>query len=420
MDFNEKTTPEQMADAINKKIESLETAIKDGAKKETVDALKKEITEMQAKVTELIGHDIPKQLADIMKSLEAQGLELRSIAGKGKPEGKTLKEVLTENKAAIEALTTGGSHKFKVDKTTIGLASITSDPIGMFLPEWAEVQSQKNTLAASLTPFTLTADDHGVIYWTDQTTRTNNAAARSDGSAAAEQVYAWTGYSETVDNISAMVPVHKEALKHISMLEGEIKRLLSDDLMVALDGYAYTGTGTAPQIGGIYTRATAFNTATYIAAGGFTPISANLYDLIVAMAAQIMKTTKYVVDRAWINPYDALKMKLNKDANGVYTMPPFVIPGPNGSITVSGMQIVESNSVTAGTCVVGDSTKARLYSTGGVEIEVGYNLTGDFSKRIVTILANMEASLLIRNAEADAFLKSTDIDTDIAAITSGA
>jgi hypothetical protein len=54
------------------------------------------------------------------------------------------------------------------------------------------------------------------------------------------------------------------------------------------------------------------------------------------------------------------------------------------------------------------------------EIEIGYNLTGDFSKRILTILGNLEASLLIRNAEVDAFLKSTDIDADINAITAGA
>jgi hypothetical protein len=57
-----------------------------------------------------------------------------------------------------------------------------------------------------------------------------------------------------------------------------------------------------------------------------------------------------------------------------------------------------------------------LYDNG-VEIEVGYNLTGDFSKRILTILANMECSLLIRNAEVDAFLKSTDISEDIKSIT---
>ena len=386
----------------------------------TSEDLTNKLTEIEAKMKDL---DIKEDLTELKASVEAQGLILRKIED-GKPAEKiTLNKVIEGEFEAIQKNVgkTGGSHKFKVDlptlKTTIGLASITSDPIGMFLPDWAEVQTQNNRLAPSLSAFQLTANDHGVIYWTDQTTRTNNAAARSDGSAAAEQVYAWTGYSETVDNISAMVPVHKEALKHITNLQGEIQRLLTEDVAEALDDYCYTGTGTAPQIGGIYAVTTAFDAAAYIAAGGFAPVTANLYDLIVSMAAQIMKDTKYIVDTAWINPYDALKMKLNKDANGVYTMPPFVVPSANGMMTVSGMKVVEANSVTAGTCVVGDSRKARLYSTGAAEIEIGYNLTGDFSKRILTVLANLECSLLIRNAENGAFLNSADIDTDIAAIT---
>jgi hypothetical protein len=388
-------------------------------KKEHSDELEKKLNELRAEINK----DNLEQLKAINKAQDIQGLAINKLLKGDMPDKKeSFKEKIAKEFENIKKNVGegGGKHKFiipnVVQKTTIGLASITDDPMGMFLPDWAVIQSQANRIAPSLTPFTLTPDDHGVIYWTDQTTRTNNAAARSDGSAAAEQVYAWTGYSETVDNISAMVPVHKEALKHISILENEIKMLLNDDIQVALDDYCYTGSGTAPQIGGIYTRATAFDGAAFVAAGGYTPNDANMYDLIVSMAAQIMKSSKYVVDRAWINPYDALKMKLNKDLNGVYTMPPFVIPSANGPITVSGMQIIEANSVTAGTLVVGDSSKARLYSTGAAEIEIGYNLTGDFSKRILTILGNLEVSLLIRNAEVDAFLKSTDINADIAAI----
>ncbi len=414
--------PEELAKYFNDLNKNRKKELDDRLEKMKTDAsdeLKAEVKKLKDEIT--AGN--VDQLKAMTDAQDAQGMALRKLMDKGEQKTETLKEVIVKQFDSIKKNVgeSGGKHKFTVDapirKTTIGLASVTDDPVGMILPDWAEIQSQNNRIAPSLSPFTLTADDHGVIYWTDQTTRTNNAAARSDGSAAAEQVYAWTGYSETVDNISAMVPVHKEALKHISILQNEIQRLLQDDVQVALDGYCYTGTGTAPQIGGIYTRSTAFDAAAYIAAGGFAPRTANMYDLVVSMAAQIMKTTKYNVDRAWVNPYDALKMKLNKDENGVYTMPPFVIPSANGPITVSGMQIVEANSVTAGTLVVGDSTKARLYSTGAAEIEIGYNLTGDFSKRILTILANLECSLLIRNAEVDAFLKSTNIDDDIDSIT---
>jgi len=375
--------------------------------------------QMETFETKLKELDMKEDLTELKTAIETQGLALQKITDKTPAEKTTLKaELLKAYSDIVKNVGAGGNHKFKVDsgiipKTTIGLASITSDPMGMFLPDWAVIQSQKNAIAPSLNKFSLTADDHGVIYWTDQTTRTNNAAARSDGSAAAEQVYAWTGYSETVDNISAMVPVHKEALKHISQLENEIKMLLTDDIRVALDNYCYTGTGTAPQIGGIYTRATAFNAATFISAGGFAPKQANLRDLILSMAAQIMKASKYNVDKVWLNPYDALQLKSYKSDLGIYL--PLMVNGK-----VETIEVIEANSVTANTLVLGDSSKARLYDTGSVEIEIGYNLTGDFSKRILTILANMETSLLIRNAEVDAFLKSSDILTDIVGITAGA
>jgi len=372
--------------------------------------MKKEASEELTKSIGLLRDEIAKNNSDQMKVFEAQGIAIKQMV-KGKPAKKeTFKEVIAKEFETISKIGAGGSHKFKIDapirKTTIGLASITDDPIGMFLPDWAEVQTQANRLAPSLSQFALTPDDHGVIYWTDQTTRTNNAAARSDGGAAAEQVYAWTGYSETVDNISAKVPVHKEALKHVSVMENEIKRLLNEDVQESLDDYCYTGSGSAPQIGGIYTRSTAFDAAAFIAAGGFSPNVATLKDLIVSMAAQIMKDTKYNVDTAWLNSYDVLKLKGYKTEDGIPI--PLIVNG-----MIDNIKVVEANSVTAGTCVVGDSSKARLYSTGAAEIEIGYNLTGDFAKRILTILANLECSLLIRNAEVDAFLKSTDLDADI-------
>lgn len=378
----------------------------------TLDDFEKKLDEM--KIDDLT-------IKEIVKAVKTQGEEIAKMIQERA--SKTTKEPLSDlvkrvHPGVLKALESGSPHKFGIDvnKTTVALTAITSDPVGLILPGIAEIQSQKNLIAPSLTPFNIGTDSHGIIYWTDQTTRTNNAAARSDGSAAAEQVYAWTGYSETIDNVSAMIPVHKEALKHVSWMEGELKRLLSDDCLTALDAYCYTGSGTAPQIGGIYTRATAFDVAAFIAAGGFTPISAGIYDLVTSMAAQIEKATKYMVDKVWLNSYDVLRLRLAKDVDGNFLFPQYAL-GNGGDLYIGKVKVIEANSVTVNTCVVGDSRKATLFTSGNVEIEMGYDLTGDFSKRILTLLANMEASLLIRNAEAGAFLKSTNISNDIAALS---
>ena len=374
--------------------------------------------DLESKMAEMKVEDMT--VKEIMEAVKNQGNKINEmIQAQKQPTGK---ESLTDlvkrvHPGVLKALESGSNHKFgmNVNKTTVALASITTDPLGYFVPGVAEVQAQKNLIIPSLAQFNIGPDSHGIIYWTDQTTRTNLAAARSDGDAAAENTYAWTGYSETIDNVSAMIPVHKEALKHISFMEGELKRLLTDDVLVSLDGYCYTGSGTAPQIGGIYTRATAFDAAAYIAAGGFTPTGAGIYDLVVSMQMQIEKATKYMVDKVWLNPYDVGRLRLAKDKNNNFLFPQYAL-GNGGDLYIGKVKVIEANSVTVNTCVVGDSRKATLYTSGNVEIEIGYNLTGDFSKRILTLLANMEASLLIRNAEVDAFLKSTNITNDIAAI----
>ena len=364
-----------------------------------------------------------KAVKEILEAVTKQGDKITElIASQSKPaEKQSVSKLITKAFPDIVKVVqdAGGRFKIKIDrpmieKTAVSLTSITSDPNGMILPEMATMQSQANNIAPSLNVIQLTPDDHGIIYYVDQTTRTNNAAARSDGSAAAEQVYAWTGYSETVDNVSAMVPVHKEALKHISVLQQTINDLLTDDCLVALDAYCYTGTGTAPQIGGIYTRATAFAPATYVAAGGYTPVLPTIYDLVISMASQIEKATKYVVDKCWLNPYNVTQLRLAKNADGDFLFPQYAM-GQGGPLYIGRIQVVEANSVTVNTCVVGESRRARLYQ-GGVELDIGYDLTGDFSKRILTVLANMEASLVIRVAEVDAFLKSTDLNGDIVSI----
>ena len=398
-------------------LEQVDSRVTDGMKAVVAGLLKTE--DFEAKLNEMKINDLT--IKEAIEAVTKQGEQITKLIQE--KETPVQREKLSDlvkrvHPDVVKALASGGSHKFNlnVNKATVGLTSITSDPMGMIVPGIAEIQSQKNMIVPSLNSFNIGTDSHGIIYWTDQTTRTNNAAARSDGNAAAEQVYAWTGYSETIDNVSAKIPVHKEALKHISYMEGELKRLLSDDCLTALDAYAYTGSGTAPQIGGIYTRATAFDPATYIAAGGFTPTGAGIYDLVICMAGQIEKATKYVVDKVWLNPYDVLALRLAKDKNDNFLFPQYAL-GNGGDLYIGKIKVIEANSVTVNTCVVGDSRKATMYTSGNVEIEIGYDLTGDFSKRVLTILANMEASLLIRNAEVDAFLKSADILNDIAGIT---
>jgi len=289
-------------------------------------------------------------------------------------------------------------------------SAITSNTAGMYLPRVGEIQLPKNVVVDIFQQFPMDANHNRTVYWTDWSTATRNAAARTVGNAAASSVAAWTVYSATLQSISDSIPVAKEMLTGgFGMMEMTLKNFITKNLMRKRDIDFISGDGNAPNIKGIYTYATAFDSAAYT---GFKPVAANLYDLVVIMATEIMKATNYMVDFVILNPADTLKLKLAKDLDGQY-LKPFILNGNQ----IDNIRIIESASQTINTLTIGDSQMATRYYGEQLTLDVGYDLTGDFSKRIVTILGNMEEMLLVRNCEADAFLKSTDINADVQNVT---
>ena len=200
-------------------------------------------------------------------------------------------------------------------------------------------------------------------------------------------------------------------------MQSEINRLLNTHLVVKVDNYLYSGNGSTPIPTGVYTSATTFVPATFLSSYGGVGVSfANIYDLIAAMRVTIMNgySGKYRPDTVLLNPLDVLKLKLTKDADGQYVIPPYSAMG--GQFMVDGLRVIESESVTANTCVVGDFRQGTVYTDGGIEIEMGYVNT-QFTEDVATLKARKRMMLLIKTADAGAFYKSTDIAANVASIT---
>jgi HK97 family phage major capsid protein len=204
-------------------------------------------------------------------------------------------------------------------------------------------------------------------------------------------------------------------LRDQSFIAGEINRLLDTHIRVKEDNYLWDGTGTTPVPKGAYVYASAFASAAYT---GFKPAAATIYDLIAIMAVEISNGYggMYQPNNVVLNPADVLRMQLAKDSTGQYVIPPFTL---NNGMVVAGMTVIPSESVTANTMLVGDFSFGTIYDDGGIEIEVGY-VADNFKEDVVTIKARKRMLLLVRTAYTGAFLKSTDITTDVANITPGA
>lgn len=381
-----KTTVEEVKGMLNKQIEELKltNAETKQAMQDQVDNVGKIVSAMQ----------------------ENKPTTYKSFGQIVKEKHESIKESF--NQTAAASITVPVSSITKA--TTVIPSAITSDTYGQYLTEIGQMAHIKPVVADMFAQFPMEAGSHRTIYYTDWTTATRNAAARTVGNAAGSSVAAWTVYSATLQSISDSIPVAKEMITGAyGNFESELRNFITTNLMLKRDADLINADGNAPNIKGIYTYSSAFDSAAYT---GTKAKVANLYDLIQIMATEIMKDTQYTVNKVIVNPADMLKLKLAKDVQGQY-LRPFVM---NGQM-LDGIEVTESASQTAGTLTIGDFTKARRYYGENITLDMGYNLTGDFGKRVLTLLGNMEELLLVRTCEQDAFLKSTNITTDIANVT---
>ena len=75
-------------------------------------------------------------------------------------------------------------------------------------------------------------------------------------------------------------------------------------------------------------------------------------------------------------------MKLQKDANGNYVLPPFM--DASGRM-IDGVMVIAKPQITAGTYVIGDLKNINLLNVWGYSVRIGWE-DDDFSKNLVTML----------------------------------
>ena len=106
-------------------------------------------------------------------------------------------------------------------------------------------------------------------------------------------------------------------------------------------------------------------------------------------------------------------MKLKKDGNNNYLVPPFV--SADGAV-VAGMTIVVNNGVPQNTMVVGDSDYGKIYEVEGYSVSTGY-IGNQFTSDLISLKARKRENLLIRTADETGFKKVLDITLALTALS---
>ena len=238
------------------------------------------------------------------------------------------------------------------------------------------------------------------VTWINKSATEGAAGMTAEG--AAKTQISWT-YSEDnadVKKITAYVKVSKEALDDLDFLRSEINTDLRQEIELKLDEQIAEGSGVGQNLKGILTYAPAFAVAGTSLAAAVD--GANRLDVLRSAVALIRKA-KFRANYIAINPVDAALMDMEKGDDNHYILPPFVTAD---GTRVAGTTVIESFSIDEGSFLVGDFTKSNLRIREEININLGYE-NDDFTKNMVTILAEMRAVHYIKLHHVPAFVKGT-------------
>ena len=364
----------------------------------------------QEKAMEVILKEVQEQHDSLVKIVN--GLKSGDAATVKSFEAE-LKEQLTAQKEGLEKLkadrsAAGVNFNIKAAATMTIATNYTGGTVGLtnFDAQFARIQRRQPFMRELVRVLTT---DNMYIAWAEQANADPGVAGTvAEGAAKPQTDFDIVERTAKVEKIAVWIKVSKEALADIKFLRAEINTELRELIDLKLDEQILSGDGVSPNLKGILPVVPTFAAVSTLALAVPTP---NRFDVIMAAVAQIA-AANFTANTVVLNPADYYAMQLVKDGEGRYLMPPFsTVDGMN----IAGLRVVANNGVAVGTFLVGDFKKASLAIREDVNIQVGY-VNDDFTKNLVTILAEMRAVLYIKTNWLNAFVKGT-FATAITALT---
>jgi len=370
--------------------------------------LDKYIAEKEANDAEIrkaeIDEAIKTATTSLNETIEKQGKKIIEL-DKNSTGNKVISlvdELKSHEEGLKKSAKKGNDYTFVVKAHTLR-ASVVGNPNAMILPEIGQLAHRKLTIYDMFRKIPVPANSNGTMHYTDWDADTivRATAAIAEGGTFPEDTAKWVTNTVAVQKIGSIIPVSEEMLYDAPAFAAELENFLNTNVAIKIDTDLVTGNGTSPNIAGIKTQIP-----------NYTPVAsgiedASIYDLLVKVREAISAPygSKYSPNVALMNISDINKMKLKKDANFNYIMPPFF--DQNGAV-VDGMTVLECNAFAANTMAVGDSRYGAIYEVPGVVVETGM-ATGDFESDMVSLKARRRLNLLIRNVEKSAWLEVTSI-----------
>lgn len=388
--MNEQELAQYMKELHEDKTLQLKSAM-ENATDEKINLLKQELINLNDKRTEAI-----------TRALDAQGVAIERMAQKSEKAKGGSSSLLGDKKDELAKLK-NQEQKWVTKSMTFG-TNFPTYTGGTIDTDVALIPGARPFIQDVLSRRTMPASN-AVIYY-DQANRVGGAGTTAEGAAKNSNTYDLVETRKQAKKVTSITKVSQELIEDLPYMESVIREDLMMEVLRQADQQILNGDGVGANLDGIFTQATAFTAGSFAAAID----NANNYDVLTVAMSQVANN-HFSTSHILLNPVDVAGMKLTKSSTGEYTMPAYV--GANG-MSISGVSIVENSGVPVGQYLVMDASKAEVYTRQALDIKIGYD-SDDFSKNMVSVLAEWRGLVVIKTNNTGAFVKGV-FATDKAAL----
>ena len=343
----------------------------DAAKAENVaavDAVKSELEELKSQVA------VVKDAAD---KLEAKNNRIKMNENQTKGFNATLAEAIEKNADILGKIGAGElkSHAFVMDTKAVGnmteAANLTGDIPRQYSNQVYGLPSRK-VHVRSLLP--VGSISQGLFTFPLETGGEGAPAAQTQGSSKAQVDFDITMTNAPAQVIAGYVKISRQMLDDVPAMTSFLQQRLLEKYLVAEDAQLLSGNGTAPNLTGLTTVASAFSGAATVDV-----------EQLVQSIAQV-EASNYTATGILINPTDWANIINTKNVNSAYSLPGSTIVTTNGQLSIAGIPIYTSTAIAADKFLVGDwSMGAQIMQRDGISVRFSEFDGNNFVENMITV-----------------------------------
>jgi len=279
-------------------------------------------------------------------------------------------------------------------KSTILTSDLGSGTAGVLphlrLPNVVGIAEQSLRLRGIMT--VLPQTEGSTFEWIRQTTRTNAPSPQTEGSTKGESTYAWDAQSGTIRTIAHWVNFSRQALDDAPWFRRVISSELLYGLLLKEETEILSGDGLGVHLNGLITQATAYSTA-------YNQTGDTKLDKLrhAKLQARLAGLATYPPDAFVLHPTDLHTIELIKEqASNVGS---YISADPKTGQTTKmiwGLPVVESDSISAGTFLVGAfNTASVLIDRMAPVVDLSFEHDQNFTKNMVTARCESRVGLAV-------------------------